>query len=80
MWLIYTTSFARSPELFASTCADVFARMLNTVPTGVELSEVIEPLPAKPANIKLAYKPDGTIELWGEVRVREVLLVSVFKS
>ncbi|KAJ7850201.1 hypothetical protein B0H13DRAFT_1905779 [Mycena leptocephala] len=32
-------SFAKSPELFASTCAELFARMLDTVPTGVQLTE-----------------------------------------
>jgi hypothetical protein len=41
-----TVQFAKSPELFASTCAELFARMLDTVPTGVQLTEVITPLPA----------------------------------
>ncbi|KAJ6522247.1 heme peroxidase [Mycena capillaripes] len=41
--------FADSPELFASTCADLFARMLNTVPRGVELTDVIALLPVKPS-------------------------------
>ncbi|KAF7351709.1 Peroxidase [Mycena sanguinolenta] len=38
-------SFANSPAIFASTCADLFARMLDTVPTGVQLTDVISPIP-----------------------------------
>ncbi|KAJ7347732.1 heme peroxidase, partial [Mycena albidolilacea] len=41
-------SFAESPELFASNCADLFTRMLDTVPAEVQLSEVLlTPLPVK---------------------------------
>ncbi|KAJ7927771.1 heme peroxidase [Mycena leptocephala] len=36
-------SFAESPELFASTCAELMARMLDTVPSGVQLTQVIIP-------------------------------------
>ncbi|KAJ7929869.1 heme peroxidase, partial [Mycena leptocephala] len=46
-------SFANSPDLFASTCADLFARMFDTVPSGVELTDVITPLPVKPSSVKL---------------------------
>ncbi|KAJ7830415.1 heme peroxidase [Mycena olivaceomarginata] len=60
-------SFADSPELFASTCADMFARMLDTVPRGVELTEVITPLPVKPHNLILRLAGD-TLKLAGEVR------------
>ncbi|KAJ7318798.1 heme peroxidase [Mycena albidolilacea] len=62
-------SFADSPELFASTCADMFARMLDTVPCGVELTEVqvITPLPVKPHNLILRLAGD-TLKLAGEIR------------
>ncbi|KAJ7290721.1 heme peroxidase, partial [Mycena rebaudengoi] len=43
-------AFANSPEHFASTCAGLFARMLDTVPNGVQLSEVITPMPVKPTS------------------------------
>ncbi|KAF7340302.1 hypothetical protein MVEN_01949300 [Mycena venus] len=36
-------SFAQSPALFASTCADLLTRMVDTVPSGVQLTEVIKP-------------------------------------
>lgn len=62
--------FANSPELFKSTCGTLFARMLETVPSGVELSEVIEPLPVKPQSMLLEFMGDGTLHLTGLVRVR----------
>ncbi|KAJ6488990.1 heme peroxidase [Mycena sanguinolenta] len=61
-------SFADSPELFASTCADLIARMLDTVPTGVELTEIITPLPVKPSNLILSMAGD-ILKLSGEVRL-----------
>ncbi|KAJ6482910.1 heme peroxidase [Mycena vitilis] len=61
-------SFADSPELFASTCADLFARMFDTVPSGVQLTEVITPLPVKPIIDGLVL--DGeTLQLSGRVRL-----------
>jgi hypothetical protein len=47
------SSFANSPKLFATTCARLFARMIDTVPKGVKLTEVIEPLPAKPQGVQV---------------------------
>ncbi|KAJ6544469.1 heme peroxidase [Mycena capillaripes] len=61
-------SFAESPELFASTCADLFARMLNTVPSGVKLADVITPLPVKPVDLELVLN-NNTIQLSWQLRV-----------
>ncbi|KAJ7728291.1 putative L-ascorbate oxidase [Mycena maculata] len=60
-------SFANSLETFTSTCADLYARMLDTVPRGVQLTEVITPLPVKPAGIELILDGD-TLQLSGAVR------------
>ncbi|KAF7339190.1 Peroxidase [Mycena venus] len=60
-------SFANSPQLFASTCADLFARMLDTVPRGVQLTEVITPLPVKPYSVQLVSVGEK-LQLSGEVR------------
>ncbi|KAJ7274209.1 heme peroxidase [Mycena rebaudengoi] len=62
-------SFANSPKLFASTCADLFARMIDTVPRGVKLTEVITPLPVKPALLQLVLagnqlKFSGYVRFW----------------
>jgi hypothetical protein len=43
--------------------------MIDTVPEGVQLTEVITPLPVKPQNIILLFAGD-TIQFSGEVRVR----------
>ncbi|KAF7334638.1 Peroxidase [Mycena venus] len=61
-------SFASSPELFASTCATLLARMLDTVPRGVELTEVIKPLPVKPTQVVLLLDGD-VLKLSGLVRL-----------
>ena len=42
--------------------------MLNTVPKGVQLTEVIEPLPVKPSNVGIILAGD-TLQLSGELRV-----------
>ncbi|KAJ7172936.1 heme peroxidase [Mycena crocata] len=60
-------SFAKSQDLFASTCADLFARMLDTVPKSVQLTEVITPLPVKPSGVELTLNGD-TLVLSGAVR------------
>ncbi|KAJ7613498.1 heme peroxidase [Roridomyces roridus] len=62
-----TMQFSDSPSLFASTCADLFARMIDTVPRGVELTEVLSPLPVKPAFVELTLAND-TLQLSGQVR------------
>ncbi|KAJ7708335.1 heme peroxidase [Mycena rosella] len=60
-------SFANSPELFASTCGTLFARMLNSVPKDVQLTDVITPLPVKPSGLQLVLDGD-TLKLSGQVR------------
>jgi hypothetical protein len=62
------TSFADSQDLFFSTCANLFERMLNTVPSGVTLTEVINPIAVKP-RIYLDIQDDGSLNVFGEVRV-----------
>ncbi|KAJ7239707.1 heme peroxidase [Mycena rebaudengoi] len=61
------SSFADSPELFASTCAELFARMLDTVPSGVQLTEVITPLPVKPQILSLVLA-GNELQFSGQVR------------
>jgi hypothetical protein len=52
-------ALAQSPSLFASTCASLLARMLDTVPRNVTLTEVVEPLPVKPAEYTLVMHPSN---------------------
>ncbi|KAJ7032715.1 heme peroxidase [Mycena alexandri] len=63
-------SFANSADLFSSTCAELLARMLDTVPTGVQLTDIIAPLLVKPDDLKLDLSVDGaTIQFSTEVRL-----------
>ncbi|KAI1789406.1 hypothetical protein LXA43DRAFT_584251 [Ganoderma leucocontextum] len=60
--------FATDPASFRSACQSLLARMLDTVPKSVQLTEVIDPLPVKPQAIALTYMGDGTSHLTGQVR------------
>ncbi|KAJ6555609.1 hypothetical protein DFH09DRAFT_1318014 [Mycena vulgaris] len=51
----------------SSTYAELLARMLDTVPRGVQLTEVITPLPVKPSGLELIFDcdmPQFSGELW----------------
>ncbi|KAJ7983218.1 heme peroxidase [Mycena polygramma] len=60
-------SFANSPELFASRCSELLGRMLDAVPSGVQLSDVITPLPVKPSSVKFTLDGD-ILQFSGQVR------------
>ena len=57
------------PAVFRSTCADLFARMIDTVPAGVTLTDVVEPLDVKPVGFQLDWAGSGNLLFRGEVRV-----------
>ncbi|TCD65073.1 hypothetical protein EIP91_003275 [Steccherinum ochraceum] len=61
------SKFADS-SVFMSTCADLLARMINTVPSTVTLTEEVQPLPIKPTAMTLSFAGNGNIQLKGEVR------------
>ncbi|KAJ6473767.1 heme peroxidase [Mycena sanguinolenta] len=60
-------SFANSPDIFASRCSELFARMLDTVPSGVQLSDVITPMPVKPTTPTFVLDGD-VLQFSGRVR------------
>ncbi|KAK7030627.1 peroxidase [Favolaschia claudopus] len=60
--------FADSLDAFASTCATLIARMIDTVPAGVKLTEVFTPLPVKPTSLDLILVGDK-IQFSGQVRI-----------
>lgn len=55
--------------VFQTTCANIFERMINTVPSTVTLSEPLSPLPVKPISPKTTLNSDGTITFEGSLRV-----------
>jgi len=62
-----------TPEAFANTCRDLLERMINTVPKGVTLSEVIKPLPVKVDGVQLSVAEDS-------LRFQVMLRVSTYPS
>ncbi|KAF8175627.1 heme peroxidase [Mycena galopus ATCC 62051] len=61
-------SFADSPALFAATCSSLIERMVNTVPNGVQLTEVVTPMPVKPTHIQFFVDGDNMV-LTMDVRI-----------
>lgn len=59
----------RTNDGFRTACADVFTRMIDTVPAAVQLTEPIEAVDVKPY-IDLAYGGNESIMFSGWVRVR----------
>lgn len=54
---------------FNTMCADVFARMIDTVPKSVQLSDVISPYDVKPYIKEMSLNSKGKIHLVGSVRL-----------
>ncbi|EXJ72133.1 uncharacterized protein A1O5_04637 [Cladophialophora psammophila CBS 110553] len=65
-----TVSALADPNAYASTCSGILARMVNTVPAGVQLSDAIAPYDLKPSNLQLNVAADGqNLEFTGELRI-----------
>jgi hypothetical protein len=68
------SKMAASNDFFMSTCTDVLERMINTVPKGVELTDVIHPYPVKPSFLRTELGSNGTMTVSGHIRVSSILL------
>lgn len=44
--------------------------MIHTVASGIQLTDVVDPISVKPDQLQLTYMGDGTLQLSGLVRVR----------
>ncbi|KAH4957435.1 hypothetical protein HBI26_100720 [Parastagonospora nodorum] len=56
-------------DTFLDTCVGLFNRMMNTVPTGVQLGPVIEALAVKPINVTFDFDAHGKLKLSGKFRI-----------
>lgn len=65
----YANSMADSLNVFNTKCSSIIARMIDAVPAGVKLTEVITPTLVKPDDIKLIRNSDNSLNLFGRVRV-----------
>lgn len=54
---------------FLDTCADLLGRMVNTVPSNVQLRDPISPMSIKPINVTWDFDIDGQLVLTGNIRV-----------
>ncbi|TVY44967.1 WSC domain-containing protein [Lachnellula occidentalis] len=62
-------SLAKSGNVFFDTCVDLFQRMLDTVPAGVVLSDIVAPMAVKPINATLDFDNDGNLIFTGYIRI-----------
>ncbi|KAI1368881.1 heme peroxidase [Xylaria arbuscula] len=60
---------AQGGEGFLETCVDLLARVLDTVPAGVQLQDAVEPMAIKPVNVTWDIAEDGGLELSGRIRI-----------
>jgi hypothetical protein len=54
---------------FFNTCISLFQRMIETVPRGVALSDVVSPMSIKPINASLDFDIDSNLVFNGYIRV-----------
>ena len=64
---------AQSQQAFVNKCSNLIARMIDTVPRSVKLTDVVEPHPSLPYHIALVYTGNGTMLFTGSVRVSSTL-------
>jgi hypothetical protein len=55
-------------DAFRTKCYDLFNRMIDTVPSGVQLSDVITPMTWKAVDLAMDIDTDGGVSLAGEIR------------
>lgn len=58
------------PNVFASECSTIFQRMIEVVPPGVELGDVLTPYDVKPSSLQLSLAANASLQFTGEIRVR----------
>lgn len=65
-------TLAADASLFASACQSIFQKMIDFVPSGVQLSDPITPYEVKPYDLQLTLLDGGSkIRFTGDIRVRD---------
>ena len=65
-----TIATMTDPTFFQNTCRTLFQQMIETVPGGVKLGDVIQVYDVKPASVQLTLTDADTINFAGYIRVR----------
>jgi hypothetical protein len=66
---------AESQDFFLSTCSNLLQRMTERVPSGVKLSDIIDPIQVKPLSIIQRFGSNKTMSVKGQIRVRDEKLL-----
>jgi hypothetical protein len=67
----YTMQAMQDPQTFNSMCKAVFQKMIEIVPRGIVLTDVITPYDVKPYDVQLTLLDGGaSLGFTGEIRVR----------
>ncbi|KAH8885377.1 heme peroxidase [Thozetella sp. PMI_491] len=69
-------NMAASSDFFRATCSSLLERMINTVPRGVVLGDVIEPILVKPKELIIEIGTNGSMTVWGELRIADTIVPS----
>jgi hypothetical protein len=64
------------PKVFAARCATLLAKMIDTVPKDVQLTQVIVPYEVKPKEVRLTVASNTTLDFGGDFRVRTTVRVA----
>jgi hypothetical protein len=56
-------------DKFLDTCVVLMGRAMDTVPSGVQLSEPIDAMPIKPINVTFDFDKNGNLKLSGKIRI-----------
>jgi hypothetical protein len=71
----FTAKAMADPQRFQDVCRKVLQKMIEVVPTGVTLSQPIEPYMVKPVDLRLALEQAARhLQLSGNIRVRTTTL------
>ncbi len=62
--------------VFTQVCTDLLARMIDTVPSNVQLTDVVEPIDYKVSDTML-YPQDGALKFLATLRVAYSLLLHI---
>jgi hypothetical protein len=65
-----TVSALTNPAYFASTCAAMLQKLIETVPSGVTLTDPVTPYIIKPSNLQLTLQDGGAnFKFTGQIRI-----------
>src|SRR6185437_2686602 len=62
--------YAADNDNFLDICTNLIERMINTVPSNIQLGDPITAISVKPVNLDLQVAGDGSLRFSGDIRVK----------